>query len=276
MKKILILCTTILSLSVFAKNELERINEILNSSKAKPELIKDLRVEAKSNKLAKKLLHELDLYGLIKKREPLIEKEIKPELNKYRKSVIDKIQRNLHGDYLKRLSSQWGECQSGKCLSSKDGVFKYQFPKKEICFPNTTCGFYKCMEEKYQCAKVDSNYFSELAFPTCSKYMKNIQRNYFSKKGIDWIYNVMVCLQKGLVKECDEDGNCDQSTRKDRCEHITKYTLEFHPSCYLNSGVGVCQLPLKDKINIWRTVAKFLTADETTQAFRVVLKCIIP
>ena len=84
----------------------------------------------------------------------------------------------------------------------------------------------------------------------------------------------MVCLQKGLVQECAVEGKCDQPTQKEVCDHIVDYTLNFHPSCYLNSGVGVCKLPLKDKLNIWRTVSPYLTADEREQAYRTVFSCV--
>ena len=85
----------------------------------------------------------------------------------------------------------------------------------------------------------------------------------------------MVCLQKGLIDECELKKNCSKPTKKETCDYITKFTLEFHPSCYLNSGVGVCKLPMKDKINIWRTVAKYLTRDELDQAISTVKSCII-
>jgi hypothetical protein len=235
-----------------------------------------LKELAKNNSEAKKLLHELDLYGFITPKTPILEKALKPELEKAKKQIISKLQKQIKGDYLDALKAQWGECPSGNCLGKISDVYTYQFQKRSICLPYTSCGFYKCMEDKYQCKSVRSNYFTDLAYPTCSTYMKNINRNYFTKKGINWIYSVMVCLQQGLIQECDEKDNCTKSTRKDTCEHITKYTLEFHPSCYLNSGVGVCKLPLKDKINVWRTVAKYLTSDETVQAFKVVFKCLSP
>lgn len=273
MKKILIL-SLIFNFAALANQKLE---QVLNSSNHPKEVIQNLKKLAAKDPQAKKLLHELELFDLNPekaKKGPIFDKAIKPRLDQVQKNIIANLQKNIRGEYLDSLKDQWGDCESGNCLSIKDDVYQYHFEKKSICLPYTTCGFYKCMEEKYKCDPVGVNYFTELAYPTCSTYVKNINRNYFTEKGITWIYSVMVCLQKGLVKECDEDENCTKSTRKETCDHITKYTLEFHPSCYLNSGVGVCRLPLKDKINIWRTVAKYLTNDETVQAFRVVAKCL--
>jgi hypothetical protein len=270
MKKLIVLFLFLTS-QVFATSSLE---QILNETNDYQVVIKKLKELARTDKQAKKLLHDLELYGLITPKAPIFEKAIRPDLEKTKNEIIKKLKTNIHGEYLDSLKAQWGDCESGNCLNQTDDVYKYSFLKRDICLPNTTCGFYKCMEEKYKCDPVGVNYFTELAVPTCSTYVKNINKNYFTKKGIKWIYSVMVCLQKGLIEECDERDNCQKSTRKETCDHITKYTLEFHPSCYLNSGVGVCKLPLKDKINIWRTVAKYLTNEETVQAFRVVFKCL--
>ena len=189
--------------------------------------------------------------------------------------VKKRLNDELYSTYKDHLISSLGCLDDKNCLKK---VSTYQVLKSErgdVCFPGTNCEFYKCMEKKYSCHNEGVNYFTELAYPTCSTYVKNISQGYFSENGIEWIYEVMVCLQKGLVKECDLDNSCDKETRKKSCDHIVDYTLNFHPSCYLESGVGVCRLPLKDKINIWRTVSKFLTRDEREQAYRVVFKCVI-
>ena len=97
-------------------------------------------------------------------------------------------------------------------------------------------------------------------------------------KGIDWIYRVMVCLQKGLVEECDANGNCvipqDQTQGENTCDYITDYTLKFHPGCYINSGVGICQLPIKDQLAIWKTVEPYLTKRERQEAYKVMWHCL--
>ncbi len=188
-------------------------------------------------------------------------------------SIKDDLNRELEGPYLRGLIDSLG-CEADECLENQSSYRIFKATNKDVCFPSTNCEFYKCMEKKYQCADVDVNYFTELAYPTCSTYVQNMKKDYFTPKGQEWIYEVMVCLQKGLVKECEVEGNCNQNTRKKKCDHIVDYTLNFHPSCYIDSGVGVCNLPLKDKINIWRTVGKFLTADEREQAYRVIFKCI--
>lgn len=198
--------------------------------------------------------------------------------------VKGKLQSQLETTYLKKLEVALGDCgsDSRSCLELIDGTFyRANFKEKEICYPYTMCGFYKCMEEKYQCESAGVDYFTKLAFPTCSQYEKNINEGMFTKKGIEWIYTVMVCLQKGLVEDCQVKGNCpenqsDVKERKKTCDYITEFTLNYHPGCYINSGVGVCRLPLKDKMNIWRTVSRFLTPREREEAYKVVFHCMKP
>lgn len=196
--------------------------------------------------------------------------------------VKAQLESELKTTYLHSLEKKWGDCGTSpeSCLTKKDEYLYLSLPQKEICFPYTMCGFYHCMEEKYQCESAGVNYFTKLAFPTCSKYVENIQSLKFTKLGVEWIYNVMVCLQKGLIEECEIKGNCqvsnDSLQRKKTCEHITDFTLSYHPGCYINSGVGVCKLPLKDKINIWKTVSPFLTERERKEAYKLVFHCLKP
>ena len=193
------------------------------------------------------------------------------------------LEEDLKTNYLSSLERKWGECGASpeSCLSLKDNEYmELNLPNKELCFPYTMCGFYHCMEKKYRCSNVGVNYFTELAYPTCSSYVKNIQDKKFTKKGVEWIYTVMVCLQKGLIDECEVKGNCKTSSQsleqKKTCDHITEFTLSYHPGCYLKSGVGVCKLPLSDKTNIWKTVSPFLTARERQEAYKVIFQCFNP
>lgn len=198
--------------------------------------------------------------------------------------VKKQVQSNLRDNYLPLLLDQFGSCSENplECLKQVDDVVTLKTSHKdEICFPYTECGFYKCMEQKYQCDKVGVNYFTKLAYPTCRSYVRNLkEKKMFSPKGIEWIYTVMACLQVGLVDECVRDGNCEVARQTDIheqkrvCEHITEFTLSFHPGCYIQSGVGVCHLPMKDKLNIWKTVSPFLTQRERIEAYKVVFHCI--
>lgn len=199
--------------------------------------------------------------------------------------LIESLQNDIKTDFIPRMQSVYGVCDqsaSDGCINQyTDSEFGDYYTlqtknNEEVCLPYTECGFYHCMENKYNCEDEGVNYFTKLASPTCNKYIKNIGQNKFSKKGVEWIYSVMVCLQKGLVSECEINGNCQKNTNKKTCDYITKFTLEFHPGCYIGSGVGVCKLPLKDKLNIWKTVGEFLTAQERIQAYKVVFSCINP
>ncbi len=196
--------------------------------------------------------------------------------------VKTELQTELKNDFLKILEQKFGQCGSStqSCLSLKDNYLLVNLPKQEICFPYTTCGFYHCMEQKYHCSDVGVDYFTKLAFPTCQAYEKNISNNQFSDQGVDWIYRVMVCLQKGLINECIIAGHCptgpSQEQQKLTCDHITEFTLNYHPGCYIESGVGVCHLPLKDKIEIWKTVNPFMTKRERDEAYKVIFNCFRP
>lgn len=193
-----------------------------------------------------------------------------------------KLQNDLKTQYLKKLEEKFGDCGSSpeSCLSKKDDYMIANLKKNEVCFPYTMCGFYHCMENTYHCNDVGINYFTDLAFPTCSAYEANIKKGNFSDRGVEWIYSVMVCLQKGLVDECFINGNCqatsDTQMQKKTCHHITEFTLAYHPGCYINSGVGVCHLPLKDKLNIWKTVNPYMTKRERQEAYKVIFECITP
>jgi len=198
-------------------------------------------------------------------------------------TIKEQLQTDLKTNYLKKMETQFGDCGSTpeSCLSVKDDYMIANFPKKKAaCFPYTMCGFYHCMEEEYHCNDVGVNYFTQLAFPTCNAYESNIKKGYFSDKGVEWIYSVMVCLQKGLVDECLLNGNCKVSNDSKQkiltCNHITDFTLAYHPGCYINSGVGVCHLPFMDKLNIWKTVNSFMTGRERQEAYKVIFDCFIP
>lgn len=212
----------------------------------------------------------IELYGL-KKPKPLIPTQIESE---YDTSIVQLLQKDIKEDYIPKLESELGSCEKENCINQVSDYKTLELADKTVCLPYTQCGFYKCMEKKYQCKPEGVGYFTDLAFPTCSTYTRNIQKKWFTQKGYNWIYTVMVCLQKGLIDECELTENCNKETQKKSCDYITDFTLKFHPGCYINSGVGVCKLPMKDKINIWRTVGKFLTDREREEAFKVVLSCL--
>lgn len=225
-------------------------------------------LDPKPNELIE-LNKRIELYGL---------KNIQPEMSRaadeYDLRVIELLQKDINENYIPKLYSFLGECNSQNCLEINQDYRVLQTQKGKVCLPYTQCGFYKCMEEKFQCHQEGVNYFTELALPTCNQYISNIKKKIFSQKGHNWIYSVMVCLQKGLIDECEINQNCEKESPKKTCDYITEFTLNFHPGCYLNSGVGICRLPLKDKINIWKTVNPYLTPREREEAYQVILTCI--
>lgn len=190
--------------------------------------------------------------------------------------TIQGLNEDLRNEYFLEAQAALGECVDGNCLKEeKNERIFFDEGGEEHCYPNTTCGYYECMERKYQCMDVGVVYFKELAKPTCESYVSNIKKGIFTEKGKDWIYRVMVCLQKGLFEECSLRGNCPQEESNEKtCHHITEFTLKFHPGCYINSGVGVCKLPLKDQLNIWKTVGPYLTKREKEEAKKVIRYCL--
>lgn len=192
--------------------------------------------------------------------------------------IVSDLQKDLWGPYFSYMEKHFSPCDGDKksCLTPKEDYMFLSLPKKDLCYPYTVCGYYNCMEQKYHCMDVGVNYFKELAFPTCSQYVKNIDAHKFSEEGKKWIYSVMVCLQKGLTEECEIKGNCEKNSQKETCNYIVDFTLKFHPGCYINSGPGVCKLPLKDKLQIWKTVAPYLTKREREEAYKVVFYCLKP
>lgn len=236
-----------------------------------------LTLNIKAQELTEKQLKEfndrLELYGLTPSKsipEPIALGHLKI---KYDSQIILDLQNDIKNHYVAKLQMFLGVCESGNCIEHSSNYLTLKTGTQKICLPYTNCEFYKCMEEKYQCKRESVNYFTELAYPTCATYKQNLRKKYFTQKGFDWIYSVMVCLQKGLIDECELNKNCQAETAKKSCDYITDFTLKFHPSCYINSGIGVCNLPSQDKINIWRTVAKFLTKDEFLQAIETVKQC---
>lgn len=198
---------------------------------------------------------------------------------------IESLQNDIKENFIPKMQSVRGVCDQKDTNGCVNQYTDLEFgdyytlsaeDNKEICLPYTECGFYHCMENKYHCEDEGVNYFTKFAAPACGKYIKNINRNKFSKKGTQWIYSVMVCLQKSLIEECELKGNCNKETAKKTCSYINKFTIEFHSKCYLESGVGICKLPIKDKISIWNTVKEFLSTKERVQAYKVIFSCINP
>ncbi len=221
-------------------------------------------------KLLKERLRLFDLSGEFVS----VQKTKGPQVTTER--LIRDLNLDLEGDYFKAAQKELGLCPEGDCLhfEGSQRIFTDGHDQRH-CYPSTDCDYYKCMEEQYRCMDVDVPYFQELARPTCKAYKENINKGRFSAKGEEWIYTVMVCLQKGLFEECSLKGNCPKSENSAKtCSHITEFTLNFHPGCYIKSGVGVCKLPLRDQINIWKTVGPFLTKREKKEAFKVVRYCL--
>src|SRR5690606_18654926 len=60
-------------------------------------------------------------------------------------------------------------------------------------------------------------------------------------KGKTWVDKTMYCLQESLV------GVYRRNVAPlPTCDTVRKTAFNSHPNCYVNSGVGVCSLPVSD------------------------------
>jgi hypothetical protein len=156
----------------------------------------------------------------------------------FAQDVKQELERHLQQEYLEQVLETHGPCFGDQdCLIDQKTHVEIQLEQQTLCYPYTRCGFYECMETQYPCSSVGLNYFTKLAAPTCRNYVSNIQQDRFSQEGVEWIYEVMVCLQKGLFEECGLEGRCQRATVRESCEYIVDFTLSFHPGCYLESGL---------------------------------------
>ena len=130
--------------------------------------------------------------------------------------------------------------------------------------PMRTCLFYtSCMERKRSCGP--NGYAINYGSRFCNKFVTSLYL--FSNTGQSWVYATMNCLQRALVSPLKQ---CDKS-----CAELRKNAFDSHPSCYVNSGVGVCNLPARDWIGIIRVVGRELFTDEgIVQALKTAPNCI--
>jgi len=119
--------------------------------------------------------------------------------------------------------------------------------------PEKSCLFYtECMEAQVNCGF--NGYALGYGNKYCRKYNSRI--GLFSVDGQNWIYKTMNCLQKALVTSLEECHNCQQ---------LRTIAFDSHPKCYTDSGV--CNLPVRDYVEIFKTVGQeFATAEGIKQA----------
>ena len=149
-----------------------------------------------------------------------------------------------------------GDCQ--ECKSDPMCETNCQNPPLRSCFFYTNC-----MENKVPCGQ--SGYAIGYGSKFCNKFVRNI--NFFSSSGQTWMYATMNCLQKALVSPLQQ---CDKT-----CSELRTLAFDSHPSCYVTSGVGICNLPYSDWFGVVRVVGSELFTDEGfLQVLKTVPSCI--
>lgn len=113
--------------------------------------------------------------------------------------------------------------------------------KSECQKPNRDCGFYaSCAEAAWHCGP--SGYPIGYGLKNCQKFMNRLDQ--FTAEGQAWIFRVLTCLQKFLVKPL---SSCDST-----CDSIKTQAFDSHPVCYVDSGV--CSLGLWDNVQLVITI----------------------
>lgn len=127
--------------------------------------------------------------------------------------------------------------------------------------PSQTCDFYRdCAEVVLSCGP--DGYPIGKGLKNCRQFEKRL--SHFTFVGQAWILEVMTCLQRSLVQPLSE---CSMT-----CDRFQDAAFASHPSCYVEAGV--CELPLKDWVELVLTVrTDLLTGPALKQAVTTLGKC---
>merc|ERR1711991_158678 len=113
---------------------------------------------------------------------------------------------------------------------------------------SSECGFYKCLERKYQCDTKMSSYFNRgnrypmhYGYKYCEKF-KTITGK-MSEKGLRFIDNTRRCLQQALLSWSDRNPNGD-------CKALTNTAFDSHPRCYTGHSASICYLSPREMATV--------------------------
>ena len=121
------------------------------------------------------------------------------------------------------------------------------------------CEFYACMEEEYKCGR--TGYPSNFGGKYCLGFTA-IEKN-FTERGKLWLQNTRACLMQKILNAPDYNN----------CEELREGSFADHVPCYVESGF--CQLPIKDKLKVFKLIKRELFRIETIKTgFYTLYQCI--
>ncbi|KAJ3977939.1 hypothetical protein EV361DRAFT_876085 [Lentinula raphanica] len=112
--------------------------------------------------------------------------------------------------------------------------------------PPHTCTFYSaCLESHFHCGP--EGYPLGFGEKFCTKFSLPDNVNRLSRKGEEWMWTTMACLQRALVPELDKVVPAGQGDKR-ACQALKDKAFSTHAPCYLTSGL--CSLPPEDWVVI--------------------------
>ncbi|KAJ3732716.1 hypothetical protein DFJ43DRAFT_291867 [Lentinula guzmanii] len=118
--------------------------------------------------------------------------------------------------------------------------------------PPHTCTFYSaCLETHFHCGP--EGYPLGFGEKFCTKFSSPENVGRLSRKGEEWMWTTMGCLQRALVPELDihkvsKTGPDSGIRMENACKALEEKAFSTHAPCYLSSGL--CSLPPKDWVVI--------------------------
>ncbi|ORX62645.1 hypothetical protein DM01DRAFT_1330772 [Hesseltinella vesiculosa] len=128
--------------------------------------------------------------------------------------------------------------------------------------PRHSCAFYtECLEDTFHCGS--NGYPLAFGYKFCHAFAEDASS--FSPKGQTFLWDTMLCLEKGLVQPFITAASIT-SQGTSTCATIESYALSTHPQCYVDSGF--CSLSIKDKL----TLVKLILTHDVTGILKQVIQ----
>lgn len=110
-----------------------------------------------------------------------------------------------------------------------------------------SCGVYDACFTKYcPCQGQAPEYFQTYGKKYCSSFLQNAS---FSAAGKKWRDRTLVCLQEKIVPHLDISP-----TPKCDCAAMRTIAFDSHVACYAQPDASICDLPLADLAEIFKTI----------------------
>jgi len=133
---------------------------------------------------------------------------------------------------------------------------------------DTTCDFYNCLETRLKCGP--QGYPIGYGFKYCNKF-KPLESDPLTAS---WVKPTRKCLQDFLAGEAAKLPATFVPSAQ-YCATLKDNAFNSHPDCYVNSGPGICALPVLSKAKIFGVVdpGDLFTVASAKQAAIVAGRC---